>query len=170
MVTLQQRGLQSSKSLCFHKKGLFRRSSLLHRGHASQGDNVELPDTYGPNDPRRKIVSILVESIQKREHISLTAGEQFLDLVHVDDIVDAFRLAAQRVFSQGEKNSVYSLSSGRLMKLKHIVELLKGLSQDASLIEMGARSYRFREVMTAWNKGTSLPGWSPFRQIRGLPR
>ena len=51
------------------------------------------------------------------------------------------------------------------MKLKHIVELLKGLSQDASLIEMGARSYRFREVMTAWNKGTSFPGWSPFRKI-----
>ena len=59
---------------------------------------LELPDTYGPNDPRRKIVSILVESIQKREHISLTAGEQFLDLVHVDDIVDAFRLAANVSF------------------------------------------------------------------------
>lgn len=126
---------------------------------------LQLPDTFGPNDSRRKIVNILIESVRSQTPLDLTPGEQLLDLVHVDDLVEAFRMVMGNLGSREDKNAVYSLSSGRPIKLKELVACIESFSPTASRFHLGARPYRFREVMTAWDGGIALPGWRATRRI-----
>ena len=48
---------------------------------------LELYDTYGPGDPRRKLIRILFEAARSGEPIQLSPGEQVIELLHVDDAV-----------------------------------------------------------------------------------
>jgi nucleoside-diphosphate-sugar epimerase len=126
---------------------------------------LELPDTFGPNDPRRKIISILVESVRDQRPLDLTPGGQQMDLVHVDDVVNAFRVAARLVESQASHYSVYSVSSGRAVTLAELVSYVNSVIGKTGNLHLGKRPYRFREVMTVWQSGAPLPGWCPTRSI-----
>jgi len=126
---------------------------------------LELPDTFGPNDPRRKIVNILIESARSQVELDLTPGEQELDLVHVDDVVDAFRVAAGLLDSGKSAYRAYSVSSSRALTVKQIVACAEAVSSRPPRFRLGGRPYRFREVMKAWRGGTPLPGWSPTRRV-----
>ncbi len=129
---------------------------------------LELPDTYGPEDPRQKIVNILIKSARDQIPIDLTAGEQLLDLVHVDDVVEALREALQTVRRQQAKYLVFSVSSGRPVRLKDLVAFATKLSGNQSVFRVGARGYRAREMMTPWTRGMPLPGWSPAKNLEAF--
>lgn len=131
---------------------------------------LELPDTFGPQDPRRKIVNILIESATNRIPLGLTLGEQVLDLVHIDDVVEAFRIAIRLVMKANVRNAVYSVSSGRPIKLKDLVSIVESITGNHSYLTLGGRTYRFREVMSPWEGGTLLPGWQATRRIEDFFR
>jgi nucleoside-diphosphate-sugar epimerase len=121
--------------------------------------HLQLSDSYGPKDPRRKLIRILLDAIKNRSALSMSPGEQPLDLVHIDDIVRAYKVALERI-PQIESEEVYSITSGRPLELKQLVSTLGQLSGKPLEVEWGGRPYRQREVMHTWNTGKSLPGWS----------
>lgn len=47
---------------------------------------LKLFDTYGPNDPRKKIFNLVYESAKRGEALGLTGGKQILNLTHIDDV------------------------------------------------------------------------------------
>ena len=92
----------------------------------------------------------------------MSPGEQMIDLVHVDDVVEAFVLSAQRLVSGTvEGHERYAVSSGRPIKLRELVELFVRVTAGPLAIEWGGRPYRDREVMIPWNTGSPVPGWQP---------
>ena len=123
---------------------------------------LKLFDTYGPDDPRKKLFSLLKDCAQSGSTISLSPGEQFIDLVYISDVVSAFIVAAERLLEGTVSNMEdYAVSSGSAIKLKEVVNVYcseAGLTLD---IEWGGKSYRRREVMEPWNTGNRLPGWEP---------
>lgn len=133
--------------------------------HGIRAVTLELPDTYGPNDPRRKIVNILIDGARSGKSVGLTKGEQILDLVHVDDVVEAIRAAVHLLASTEVANAVYSVSSGQPVKLKDLVALVGSIVGGHSSFSLGERSYRFREVMVPWEGGIPLPGWQARRRV-----
>jgi nucleoside-diphosphate-sugar epimerase len=131
---------------------------------------LELPDTYGPDDPRRKIITLLVDSVRRRSPIDLSPGEQILDLVHVDDVVDAFRTAMTAIEAAPTENAIYSITSASPRKLKDIVDLIASIAGSREPLRLGARPYRPREVMAPVPCGLVLPGWTPRRSLEDFLR
>lgn len=128
---------------------------------------LKLFDTYGSNDPRRKLIPLLQEAAKKRQTLSMSQGEQLIDLVHIDDVCNAYVMAAERLinndtFGQWEE---YAVSSGNPLLLKDIVRTYETVTGKELSIKWGERPYRMREVMIPWNQGSKLPGWEPKIQL-----
>jgi len=127
-----------------------------------QAISLLLFDTYGPDDPRKKLFTLLRQVELDGITFAMSPGEQQIDLVYIDDVVDAFVLAAERLMADKiSQHEHYAVSSHKPMPLKELVELYCKVTDKKISIEWGGRPYRFREVMITWNEGETLPGWQP---------
>ena len=121
---------------------------------------LKLFDTYGPDDRRGKIVSLLIHALRDGRALELSPGEQRLDLTHVDDVCAGFEAAALRLLrSQRAGHERFGLGSGRTVSLRELVRLLEELSGRSLHVHWGARAYRAREVMRPPPGLAPLPGW-----------
>jgi nucleoside-diphosphate-sugar epimerase len=133
---------------------------------------LKLFDTYGPGDPRPKLFTLLRSVAQEQKELAMSPGEQVIDLVYIDDIVEAFLIAADRVMEvAAAKNESYALSSGNPIKLRELVNIYSSITGKNLPIKWGERPYRLREVMVPWNTGRILPGWRPMTGLKeGIKR
>lgn len=122
---------------------------------------LKLYDTYGPDDPRSKLFNLLKQIVNEKQTLSMSPGEQLIDLVHVDDVARAFHIAAERLLS-GQVNSHedYAISSGQPIRLRDLVRCVERFIGQDLPVKWNDRPYRNREVMKPW-VGVQLPGWSP---------
>ncbi len=128
--------------------------------------SLKLFDTYGPNDGRGKLLSLLEKISKNHEPLDMSPGEQLLDLVYIDDVVNAFILASERIKENIPVNPEdFAVSSGKPIKLKELVSIYRNVTGKTLPIRWGGRRYRNREVMTPWSNGTRLPGWQPLVNI-----
>lgn len=117
-------------------------------------------DTYGPNDPRRKLLNILAGQLANPQPLDFPVGEQPLDLVYVDDVCAAFERAAKLLLEGHSKgHEIYSLPARERMTLRQVVEKFFEVAGVPSPARWGTRPYRAREMLVPWNAGTPLPGW-----------
>lgn len=123
---------------------------------------LKLFDTYGPDDPRGKLVSALIEAARDGRSLDLSPGEQQIDLVHIADVVDAYRAALRRLLDGGSAApETFSVSSGSPVSLRELVAIVEQACGGRIEARWGARAYRDREVMVPWSGGKTLPGWRP---------
>ncbi|MDU0459973.1 MAG: NAD(P)-dependent oxidoreductase [Geobacteraceae bacterium] len=127
-----------------------------------QAVTLKLFDTYGPGDPRPKLIKLLGTVARQSAPLAMSPGEQLIDLVHIDDVVEAFVLAGERLLDslvEGHEN--FPVSSGRPLSLRELVAIYEKILGKKLPLEWGGRPYRPREVMVPWNDGRPLPGWRP---------
>jgi nucleoside-diphosphate-sugar epimerase len=122
---------------------------------------LALFDTYGPNDIRPKLIHLLWKTVQTQEPLLMSPGEQLIDLVHIDDVLAAFMLAAQQLPSQNVGHTRYGVSSGEPLRLVDLVAAFERATGYKLPITWGGRTYRPREVMIPWNNFQVLPTWFP---------
>lgn len=121
---------------------------------------LELFDTYGPDDPRPKLLHLLEKIAISGEALAMSPGEQMLDIVYIDDVIEAFLLAAKRLQSADSAiEEKYAVSSGKPVTLKDVVASFEEVTGKKLSIQWGGRPYREREVMLPWSLGNKLPGW-----------
>ena len=122
---------------------------------------LKLTDTYGEDDNRPKLWVTLKHMAESGGSLSMSPGEQKIDIVHVDDAAEAFALAAQYL-AEGKYVycGSYVVSSGHALPLKEVVTRYERLLNARLDIHWGEKPYRKREVMEPWNGGNLLPGWS----------
>ena len=121
---------------------------------------LKLFDTYGEGDTRRKILALLQEAAATGKELALSPGEQKLDLVHVDDVAEAFRLAAEYLAAdRADIRGEFAVSAGKALTLREIAARVEELLGKKIPVRWGARPYREREVMEPWSTGRLLPGW-----------
>ena len=127
---------------------------------------LELPDTYGPDDKRPKLFSLLDRAARSGETLQMSPGKQLLDLLHVDDVVHGYEVAADGLLSGHLPSpSQYQLSSGSLVRLKDVVGLYHQATGRTVSVAWGGRPYRLREVMEPRSPVSVLPGWIPSRSL-----
>jgi nucleoside-diphosphate-sugar epimerase len=127
-----------------------------------QAVTLKLFDTYGPNDPRPKLFTLLRQSAGEGKPLAMSPGEQLIDLVHIDDIVRAYLMAADRLLAGAvHGHERYAVSSGNPLPLQKLVEIYCQVTGIKLPIHWGGRPYRQREVMIPWQNGTPLPSWKP---------
>ena len=124
--------------------------------------SLNLFDTYGPDDPRPKLFHLLNKAAETGEPLDMSPGAQLIDLVHIDDVTEAYIIAAQRLLDgKVSLHERYAVSSGHLMPLNELVQLYTEVTNQAVAVNWSARQYRNREVMVPWNRGQAIEGWSP---------
>jgi len=123
---------------------------------------LTLFDTYGPNDFRQKLFSILRCAYLSNQMLNMSPGHQLIDIVHIEDVVRAFLIVSDRfIKGLGGNNERFSVTSGSSVTLKDLVESFIAISGVSLAINWGGRPYRFREVMIPLTKSDPVPGWSP---------
>jgi nucleoside-diphosphate-sugar epimerase len=123
---------------------------------------LKLFDTYGPNDHRKKIINLLLNQIKTDQPLKLTPGNQLINLIHVDDIVEAYMIAIDLIVKNSEeKITEYGVSAEETITIKALAELIEKLSRKNLNIIFGGVNYRNREVFTPWKSFNLLPGWKP---------
>jgi nucleoside-diphosphate-sugar epimerase len=120
-------------------------------------------DSYGPGDPRRKIFTILSDRAGTSEPLQMSAGEQWIDLIHVNDAVGAYLVAADRLRESRRPaaHETYSIGGGNPLPLRQVVETFLRHAGMSIPIQWGGRPYHEREVMQTWAGGERLPNWWP---------
>jgi nucleoside-diphosphate-sugar epimerase len=122
--------------------------------------NLELFDTYGPNDQRGKLFALLDRLRTSGDTLAMSPGDQQLDPVYIDDVSEAFITALKLLRSDVVHEVTYSVRSQNPIKLKDLVKTYEDATSSTLNIEWGGRPYRDREVMVPWSRGETLPGWS----------
>ena len=121
---------------------------------------LKLFDTYGEDDQRGKLINLLSRFSGEQKILEMSPGEQWLDLVHVEDVVEAFIKAYQYLKLETTiKHKIYGVSSGQRVTLKELIGLFESSSGKKIEIIWGGRGYRKREVMRLWNDFAILPNW-----------
>jgi len=90
----------------------------------------------------------------------MSLGEQMIDLVHIDDVMRAYTLAADGLREQIVDHTHYAVASGKPMRLIDLVSEFKTATNTNLPITFGERPYRQREVMIPWNNYKIVPNWS----------
>lgn len=127
--------------------------------------SVLLFDTYGPGDPRNKLLTQLIQAAKSGTPIDLSPGEQEIDLLHIDDAVAGLAAAARALQNGASHPAHYALSSKRPLTIRALAGLIQANGGEQLKPNWGARPYRDGEVMQTWKGGTPPPGWAPQRQI-----
>ena len=129
--------------------------------HSVRVVTLKLFDTYGPNDMRKKLFNFLGHAARGKEPIPMSPGNQRIDLVYIDDVVEAFAVAGKRLLDgRVKKSESYAISSGKPLTLRKIVNVYNKIAGIRLPITWGGIPYRKREVMVPWTKGRKLPGWT----------
>lgn len=103
----------------------------------------------------------MAKTARSQEGLAMSPGEQLIDLVHIDDVVEAYLCAIGTLDNMSSGHQVYAVSSGKPLPLRELVAVYEKAAGVKLPIEWGKRSYRPREVMVPWNRGATLPGWQP---------
>lgn len=127
---------------------------------------LSLFDSYGPADPRKKLLRLLMDCLQNGHPLQMSPGDQVIDLVHVDDLCAAFLHAGDLVTNPGAPAvSSYAISGGERMTLRQLVAVVEQEASTPMNVEFGVRPHRPREVMQPWD-GPPMPGWTPQISLR----
>lgn len=118
--------------------------------------NLVLYDTYGPNDPRGKIVSGLISAIKTGQPLKTSPGKQQIYLSHVDDVCHAYiNVLAMNCLPSGK---CFAIRPQKSISLRELVDCLEKVTGINVPVAWGERPYAERRIMRPW-AGPILPGW-----------
>lgn len=119
--------------------------------------NLKLFDTFGDDDNRPKIFTILKKHAETGTSLDLTGGEQEIDLVHVDDVVKSFLLCSAELMKSNKiKFKTYGIATGNPQNLKFWIQQYQNYYNLNLTLRWGARPYGNREVMKSWKSFKKL--------------
>lgn len=134
---------------------------------------LKLNDTYGPNDPRPKIFNLLKKAADTEKDLNMSPGQQIMDLVYIDDVINAFDILIKWLITKPERLSYdcYAITAGKRYTLKEMVCIYESIINKKLNINWGAKPYRQREPIIPLINFNILPKWNPKVSIEeGLKR
>lgn len=129
--------------------------------HGLRAITLRLHDVCGEDDIRPKLWTILKSYKEGDLPIDMTAGEQLIDLVHIEDVSKAY-IKAYELFQNNSdiKNKIYNVSTGHPLSLKETVNIFEKISSKKIEINWGAKDYNPRIVMFPYQGIERLPNWT----------
>jgi nucleoside-diphosphate-sugar epimerase len=125
-------------------KEAFKDILIYYEAKGIMHKTVELCDTFGIGDRRKKILDLLITACKEHEPVDLSPGEQILDLSYVDDICQFILTGIQtRKFFD---NKTVSLS-GTVIKLRDLGKIVETKYKASGFLRWSTKLYREQEVM-----------------------
>lgn len=143
------------------KEAAFGLSAWYARAYQMQITELVLHDVYGPADWRQKLLPSLARSIASGIPMDMTAAEQLLAFVHVDDVVEAFLQAERQLPLAGTLTQRFAVRGAAILSLRAVTEKMAALANRPLPVHFGARPYPPHQCMRPWFGQPLLPGWQP---------
>jgi nucleoside-diphosphate-sugar epimerase len=132
-----------------------------------QAITLKLFDSYGANDPRQKLFALLEKVAVRQEALAMSPGNQKINLVYIEDIIDAYFVAIEKLITGlNSSHESYAVGSNTTPTLHEIVSIYEEEIGSKLPIAWGERPYREREVMETWSRGITIEGWHPQVSLR----
>lgn len=120
---------------------------------------------YGGKMTAKRIMDYIRESMDSDIPVDMTAGEQVLDFIHVDDVAGFFTYVAnhaQEFYRMDKNGEEFHLGTGRGTSLREVAAMMEEIVGKKCNINWGGRPYRDRDTMYAVApiaKNLLLTGW-----------
>lgn len=102
---------------------------------------LRLFNVYGPGEAAHRLVPHLADHLRRSEPVPLTAGAQFRDFLHVEDVVTGLLLAADAALLG--RLGPFNLCSGQAVTVKSLAQHVAAASgKPEHLLRFNALSYR----------------------------
>ena len=115
--------------------------------------NIFIPDTYGENDKRRKLINLLKQNYNKNKTINFLSKNLYINLLNVKDILQAVRLLLNKNINSGK----YTLTNKNKFKLSYIIKKITKIK----IPKCKFRWISSRIIKEKIYKNKKLPGWKP---------
>jgi nucleoside-diphosphate-sugar epimerase len=126
---------------------------------------------YGGQDTQKKIIDIIYDSITSVTPIDLSPGEQVLDFIHVNDVIDFYLHLIDNAELLPLKSN-FKLGTGTGHTLKQLAGIIEDITKEKTNINWGGKSYRPADIMYAVadiGNQSNLFGWYPkFKLPNGI--
>lgn len=103
---------------------------------------------YGGKDTQKKIIDIIYESTTSKTSIDLSPGEQILDFIHIEDVVNFYMMLIKDSDILPEKSN-FLLGTGVGHTLKQVAAMVEKITHQKTNINWGGKQYRNSDVMYA---------------------
>lgn len=132
---------------------------------------LKLFETYGPFDPRDKVLNLIHRSAKKGEPLNLSPGYQELELAYIDDVVAAYeRILELTKNPELIRNKCFAVTGTRV-NLRELVTIYESVSGGKVPAHWGTIPYRDNEVMVPWTGFERVPGFqTQFSLEQGILR
>lgn len=109
---------------------------------------IKLIDTYGPYDPRPKIMNLLKDIYFNKKTLNMSSGEQELGLLYIEDVIKAYLIAIEKIQKMNPKEcrTFFALPK-KIYSLREVVDIFQCAVGEKLDINWGKRPYRKREIM-----------------------
>lgn len=118
-----------------------------------QFSQVFLYDSYGPQDPRKKVVALLMSAAANRTPVVLGTGDKLVNLSHVRDVVRGIRW----VGDQEPGISDWTIRSDLFITIAELVDLVQQITEQAIKVEWDTGRDRRIEMFKPWIFGKKVP-------------
>ncbi|MDA7714070.1 NAD-dependent epimerase/dehydratase family protein [Candidatus Pelagibacter sp.] len=123
---------------------------------------LKIFDTYGKNDNRKKILTLLLKNYKNKKILNLTPGKQEIDYVNILDICRLISQVSKDINNKKIKGfKKFTVSSKKPLKLVEIIKILKKNLKNELKIKLGILKYRKNECMKCSRKIFNYPKWKP---------
>jgi nucleoside-diphosphate-sugar epimerase len=126
-------------------KEAFKNILIYYESKGIKHKTIELFDTYGEGDTRKKVMELLINACRNKEQLDLTPGGQYMNLTSVEDICAFLGLHIGK--PEFFDNQTIALS-GNMIKLRDLGALIESYFNAPGILRWGAKQYRDNEIMT----------------------
>ena len=132
--------------------------------------SLKLFDTYGQFDKRKKFLNDLRKSYNNNKTLNITAGQQFLDYVHINDICTLVSKIVNDIKTKKLKGfKTFTASSKKPIRLIDLIKDLNKVLNKKLKVKVGKKKYRKNESINPTKKIFNYPGWkSNYNLIKEL--
>ena len=107
---------------------------------------------YGGTMTVKRLFDYMAESLDASTPVDMTAGEQVLDFIHVDDVAGFFAYVVSHTdefLTLPENGMDFHLGTGVGTSIREVAALMESISGKHCNINWGGRPYRERDIMKA---------------------
>ncbi len=119
---------------------------------------LRLALTYGPGQSESFLIPSLIDALLRGEPYTIRSGRVTRDLIHVDDVVDAFVTCLDRADLDGQLINISTGRETRMADLGRMIERLTGESGRLAIGDQPATGGSAR-LVAAPDKAFELLGW-----------
>jgi nucleoside-diphosphate-sugar epimerase len=102
---------------------------------------------YGGTHSAKKLIDYIFESLDESNTVKMSPGEQVLDFIHIDDVVDFYRTLLSNLGNFKNNYSEIHIGSGEGITPKKITALMETITGKKANVNWGGLPYRPNDTM-----------------------